>query len=120
MELPVAVVEAVSDMWPASKPLGVSLPVVDANSGGLKLNTAFEVVSQLETAGCDVVVPIDAATGSRAVDQKGASDFSDDIRNETGVQTIATAATSSLDKINTLVATGRADLSTFTRMPPEM
>lgn len=119
MELPVAVVEAVSDMWPASKPLGVSLPVVDANSGGLKLNTAFEVVSQLETAGCDVVVPIDAATGSRAVDQKGASDFSDDIRNETGVQTIATAATSSLDKINTLVATGRADLCTFTRMPPE-
>ncbi|MFD1600120.1 FAD-dependent monooxygenase [Halobellus rarus] len=119
VRFPLAVVEAVAEAWPADRLLGVSLPVSDGDGDGVSLQVAFDLVCRLDRAGCDLVAPVDVSTSGREVDQKGPSDFSDDIRNETGIATLATVATTSLDKVNTLVATGRADLCSFPRSPPE-
>ncbi|WP_336023572.1 FAD-dependent monooxygenase [Halobellus salinisoli] len=113
------VVSAVSQSWPDSNALGVTIPVSGAEPTGISMTDAFEIADRLATVGCDVVAPVDAQRGSRALDQSGPSDFSDDLRNETGISTIATAPTTSVDKVNTLVATGRADLCLFPRRVPD-
>ncbi|WP_408960234.1 FAD-dependent monooxygenase [Natrinema sp. 74] len=104
------VVTDVADAVPAGMPLGVTVPVSDGDERGLSLEEAFEAVRELSAAGCDVVAPVDTTTSERGLAAKGPSNFSDDIRNEVGVGTLATVPTASADKVNTLVATGRADL----------
>lgn len=104
------VVADVADALPARTPLGVTVPVSDGDGRGLSLKEAFGAVRELSEAGCDVVAPVAASTGERGLAEKGPSDFSDDIRNEVEVSTLATAPAASADKVNTLVATGRADL----------
>ncbi|MGQ4556049.1 FAD-dependent monooxygenase [Halobellus sp. GM3] len=110
-----SIVESVADAWPSELPLGVSVPVADRDAAGLSLDVAFDVVDRLAATGCDVVAPVDVTSEDRHVAQKGPSDFSDDIRNETDVPTLATVPTTSVDKVNTLVSTGRADLCVFPR-----
>lgn len=114
----VSTVSAVADVWPTEKPLGVTIPVSDDDAEGLPLDDAFDGVSLLADAGCDIVAPVEAGAGVRGIGEKGPSDFSDAIRNETGVRTIATAPTTSVDRVNTLVASGRSDLCVFPRSPP--
>lgn len=116
---PERVVEAVADALPDETLLGVTLPVSDADSSGLSLEEAFSVSRSLATAGCDVVAPVDTARGERGITQKGPSDICDDIRNEVGVRTLATVPTTSINKVNTLVATGRTDLCVFPRPPTQ-
>lgn len=104
------VVDGVTDALPAEMPLGMTVPVSDRDERGLSLDEAFAAVSELSAAGCDIVAPVNVTTGERDLAKKGPSDFSDDIRNEVDIATMATAPTASADKVNTLVATGRADL----------
>lgn len=111
------VVAEVADVLPREKPLGVTLPVSDTLAAGLSLDESFTVARSLANTGCDVVAPVDTAQEEHGITQKGPSDFSDDIRNEVGVQTLATVPTTSANKVNTLVATGRADLCVFPRSP---
>jgi anthraniloyl-CoA monooxygenase len=107
---PQSVVESIRDIWPDGKPLGVTLPVSDKGDEWLSPETAIEVAGALVNAGCTLVAPVDAATGDRTPAQNGPSDFADNMRNELNVETMATVPTTSADKVNTLVATGRADL----------
>jgi anthraniloyl-CoA monooxygenase len=107
---PQSVVESIRDVWPDGKPLGVTLPVSDRGDEWLSPETAIEVTGALANAGCTLVAPVDAATGDRTPAQNGPSDFADDMRNELSMDTMATVPTTSADKVNTLVATGRADL----------
>ncbi|WP_226008371.1 FAD-dependent monooxygenase [Natrinema salinisoli] len=104
------VVSDVADAVPPGTPLGVTVPVSDSDECGLSLEEAFVAVRKFSAAGCDVVAPVDTTTSERGLAEKGPSDFSDDIRNEVDISTLATVPTASADKVNTLVATGRADL----------
>lgn len=104
------VVDEVADVLPAETPLGVTIPVSGRDKRGLSLDEAVAAVRELSAAGCDLVAPVDVTAGERELAEKGPSDFSDVIRNEVGIGTLATAPTASADKVNTLVATGRADL----------
>lgn len=111
--LPRAVVKAVRTAWPNEKSMGVTLPVSDRGDDGLSPEEALSAAEVFADVGCDLVAPVDVASGEREPAQLGPSDFSDDIRNELGVQTLTTVPTMSVDKVNTLVATGRADLCVF-------
>lgn len=113
--LPIETLESVSAVWPDSYPLSASLPVSDNASTGFGTDEALDVAAAFEAAGCDVIAPIRTDTDPPGINEKGTSDYSDDIRNGVGVSTLATAAAGSIDKANTLVATGRADLCVFPR-----
>ncbi|MFC6723558.1 hypothetical protein ACFQE1_03965, partial [Halobium palmae] len=46
-------------------------------------------------------------------DVEGLANYSDHLRNELGVPTMATVHATTRDEVDTLVATGRADLCTY-------
>lgn len=113
---PVSVVETIRSIWNGDMPLGITLPVSDRDPRGLSLEDAFSAARYLTDAGCDLVAPVDVATDKQEPGEYGPSDYSDAIRNELDVPSMATVPTTSVDKVNTLVATGRADLCTFPTM----
>lgn len=117
IQFPRRIVDEVSDALPTEIPLGVTLPVSDNGETGLSLDEAFVAARELSEAGCDIVSPVETALGERGITQKGPSDFSDDIRNEVGIKTLSTTPTTSTNKLNTLIATGRADLCVYSRPP---
>lgn len=109
---------AVRAAWPDDRSLGVTLGV---GAGGVDLDEAFESTRTLAADGVDVVAPVAGAPGEAdpAAGSYGPAGYSDNVRNETGVTTLAVAHVTSIDKANTLVGTGRADLCTYYGSAPE-
>lgn len=106
------VLGAVRAAWPGDRSLGVTLGV---GVGSVDLGEAFEITRALAADGVDVVAPVAGAPGEAdpAAGSYGPAGYSDNVRNETGVTTLAVAHVTSIDKANTLVGTGRADLCTY-------
>lgn len=117
---PASVVEAVRSAWPGDGPLGITVPVSERHPDGLQLEVAFDAAETLIDAGADIVAPVDVANDQQEPGEWGPSDYSDAIRNELDVPTLVTVPTTSVDKINTLIATGRADLCTFPSPRPPL
>ena len=115
---PRAVVEAVRKAWPEEKPIGMTLPISCRGDCGLSPEEGLSAAEAFVDAGCDIIAPVDISRGEREPAQRGPSDFSDDIRNEIDVQTLATVPTTSVDKVNTLIATGRSDMCIFSAPRP--
>ena len=115
LRYPLAVVEAVRDVWPADRPLGVTLQATDWVEGGLTIDDAVTVGRALVDAGVDVIAPV---AGGVVPDEtpdeiEGLANYSDHLRNELDVPTMATVHATTRDEVDTLVATGRADLCTY-------
>lgn len=92
---------AVRAVWPAEKPLAVSLWVTANGEGGLSVPEATTVAHLLRENGCDLV---EVKLGGAGI----ASTLSDQVRNDARVRTMVRAATST--EANTMVAAARADL----------
>ena len=110
---PLRVLEAVREAWPDDRPVGASISAVDAARGGAGLEEAVSVASALADAGCDLV---EVRAGQTVLGVMPAYDpyelvsYSDRIRNDAGVPTLAFGPIGTLDRISTIVAGGRADL----------
>lgn len=115
MRFPVEVVEAVKASWPDGKPLGAAVQVTDWADGGPTMGDTLEVCRGLIDAGIDVIAPV----VGKEIDTEdrhsihGLANYTDHIRNELGVSTMATVQAVTTDEVNTLVGTGRADLCTY-------
>jgi anthraniloyl-CoA monooxygenase len=118
MRFPLEVLDAVRDMWPKEQPLLVAISAVDFVAGGLEVDEAVEVARTLAAHGCDVV---EVLAGQTSVNANAPYDpyflihYSERIRNEAGVATLATPRITTMDEINTVVAGGRADISILHR-----
>jgi anthraniloyl-CoA monooxygenase len=113
LRFPLEVLQAVRDEWPKEKPVGVVLTVSDWERGGLKMSAAVAIAQSLRTHGCDIVRVVAGQTTARSsprYDPYFLADLSDRLRNESGMPTIATGDITSLDRVNTLIAAGQADL----------
>ncbi len=55
MRYPLEVFEAVRDVWPEDKPMGVRLSAIDWVEGGLTIEETIEVAKALKAHGCDFV-----------------------------------------------------------------
>jgi anthraniloyl-CoA monooxygenase len=131
MRFPLEVVTAVREAWPASKPLGVVVQATDWADGGNDVEDAFEVATALADRDVDVLAPVAGGVAPMAGGDSGGTDttgadarrkrgdvhglanFSDEIRNEVGLPTLATVQATTPDEVDTLVGTGRADLCTY-------
>jgi anthraniloyl-CoA monooxygenase len=118
MRFPLEVLDAVRASWPAERPLSVRISASDWAPGGLPEHESVEVARMLVAHGCDLV---DVSTGQTIPDAKPnlgrmyQTPYSDRIRHEVGIATMAVGAILGWDHVNTIVASGRADLCAMAR-----
>jgi anthraniloyl-CoA monooxygenase len=120
MRFPLEVLRAVRAVWPAQKPITVRISAYDWLPDGLDLDEAVVVARMLKEAGCDMVTVSSGHTtsGVGAGPDHGRlyqTPFSDRIRNEVGIPTMAVGTIFSWGDVNSVLAAGRADLCALGR-----
>jgi anthraniloyl-CoA monooxygenase len=117
MRFPLDVLDAVRQVWP-DKPLSARISAVDWVPGGMEPDDAVEVARMLREHGCDIVDVSAGQTVPEAKPEYGRqfqTPFSDRIRHEVGIATMAVGNISSYMDVNTILAAGRADLCLMAR-----
>ncbi|MFM9886528.1 MAG: bifunctional salicylyl-CoA 5-hydroxylase/oxidoreductase [Burkholderiales bacterium] len=115
---PVEVFKAIRAMWPADKPISVRLSCHDWFPGGNTADDAVLIARIFKEAGADI---IGCSSGQVVKQEKPVygrmyqTPFSDRVRNEAGIPTIAVGNIFEFDHINTIIAAGRADLCALAR-----
>jgi anthraniloyl-CoA monooxygenase len=115
---PLEVFHAVREAWPQDRPISVRLSTHDWLDGGNTPEDAAIFARMFKDAGADM---IDCSSGQVVKEEKPVygrlfqTPFSDKIRNEIGVPTIAVGAISEADHANSIIAAGRADLCAVAR-----
>ena len=118
MRFPLEVVDAVRRVWPENKPMSVRISAVDWIEGGQSADDAVEVAKMLKAHGCDI---IDVSAGQTCPEQKPEygrlfqTPFSERVRLEANIPTIAVGNVSSYSDVNSIIAAGRADLCALAR-----
>lgn len=115
---PLEVFQAMRGAWPAGKPMSVRISAHDWVPGGLMPHDAAGVARLFKDAGADI---IHVSSGQVSKSEKPVYGrmfqvpFSDKIRNEVNVPTIAVGNIFEADHVNTIIAAGRADLCALAR-----
>ena len=118
LRYPLEVFSAMRAVWPAERPMSVRISATDWTPGGIEGADAVEVARAFQAAGADV---IHVSTGQTSADAKPVygrmfqTPYSDRIRNEAGIPTIAVGNITEADQVNSIVAAGRADLCAIGR-----
>ena len=109
---------AIRAVWPQDKPISVRLSCHDWAEGGNTPDDAALFAAMFKDAGADL---IDCSSGQVWEDDHPVygrlyqTPFSDKIRNEIDIATIAVGAISEADHVNSVIAAGRADLCALAR-----
>ena len=115
---PLEVFRAIRAVWPENKPISVRLSCHDWFEGGNTPEDAAIFARMFKDAGADM---IDCSSGQVWKEEKPVygrlfqTPFSDKIRNEVGIPTMAVGAISEADHANSVIAAGRADLCAVAR-----
>jgi anthraniloyl-CoA monooxygenase len=118
MRFPLEVWKACREAFPKHKPMSARISATDWAPGGLSGEDLMAMARMLKDAGCDL---IDCSTGQTVPHQKPVygrmyqAPFSDWIRNEVGIATMTVGAVTTPDQVNTLLASGKADLVALAR-----
>ena len=115
---PVEVFEAMRAVWPAGRPMSVRISAHDWAPGGNTPDDAVVVARLFKAAGADFIDVSSGQTTRQARPVYGRmyqTPFSDRIRNEVGIRTIAVGAISEADHANSIIGAGRADLCAVAR-----
>jgi len=118
LRFPLEVFDAVRAAWPEERPISVRISAVDWAPGGMEADDAVEVARRLAAAGVDIV---DVSAGQTVPYQEPVygrqfqTPFADRIRHEVGIATMAVGNISSFMDVNTILASGRADLCCLAR-----
>jgi anthraniloyl-CoA monooxygenase len=118
MRFPLEVLAAVRAAWPAGKPISTRISVVDWVDGGTTIEDALAIARMLHAAGNDILAVSTGGVTSekRPVDGRlYQTIFSDQIRNELDIPTMAVGGIVSHGDANTVIAAGRADLCALAR-----
>jgi anthraniloyl-CoA monooxygenase len=119
LRFPLAVFAAMRRAWPDEKPMSVRISATDwLGDAGNSEAEALEIARAFAGAGADVV---DVSAGQTSIAAKPVygrmfqTPFSDLIRNEAGVATMAVGNIYEIDHVNSILAAGRADLCCLAR-----
>ena len=113
MRWPLAVFAAMRETWPAERPMSVRVSATDWVEDGLSGEEAVEIGRRFHAAGADIIHVSTGQTASDATPVFGRlfqTPYSDRIRNEGRVPTIAVGNITEADQVNGIIAAGRADL----------
>jgi anthraniloyl-CoA monooxygenase len=113
LRYPLEVFRAMRAVWPAHVPMSVRISATDWVPGGIEPGDAVEIAHAFRAAGADLI-DVSAGQTSRAArpvyGRMFQTPFSDKIRNELGIATMAVGNITDADQINGIIAAGRADL----------
>jgi anthraniloyl-CoA monooxygenase len=119
MRFPLEVFHAVRTVWPDNKPISVRISANDwVGPHGITPQDAVAISRMLVEAGVDL---IDVSAGQTSVRAKPVygrmfqTPFSDRIRNEAGIATLAVGNIYEPDHVNSILMAGRADLVCLAR-----
>jgi anthraniloyl-CoA monooxygenase len=119
MRFPLEIYEAVRAAWPADKPISVRISANDwVGDDGITPADAVAIARLLQAAGVDICDVSAGQTSVRAQPVYGRmfqTPFSDRIRNETGMATMAVGNIYDPDHVNSILMAGRADLVCLAR-----
>ncbi|WP_099865724.1 bifunctional salicylyl-CoA 5-hydroxylase/oxidoreductase [Pararhizobium haloflavum] len=119
MRYPLEIFHAVRQVWPEGKPISVRISANDWVEGeGVGPAEAVEIARMLQAAGVDICDVSAGQTSKRAKPVYGRmfqTPFSDRIRNETGMATMAVGNIYEPDHVNSILMAGRADLVCLAR-----
>jgi anthraniloyl-CoA monooxygenase len=114
MRFPLEVFHAVRKVWPEHKPISVRISAHDwVGASGIQPQDAVAISRMLSEHGVDLV---DVSAGQTSVEAKPVygrmfqTPFSDRIRNEVGIATLAVGNIYEPDHVNSILMAGRADL----------
>ncbi|MBT0782567.1 bifunctional salicylyl-CoA 5-hydroxylase/oxidoreductase [Paracoccus sp. pheM1] len=119
MRYPLEVFRAMRAAWPAEKPMSVRISANDwVGDEGVTPEEAVEIARMFAAAGADIidVSAGQTSTGARPVyGRMFQTPFSDRIRNEAGLATMAVGNITEADQVNGILLAGRADLVCLAR-----
>jgi anthraniloyl-CoA monooxygenase len=118
MRFPLEVFRAMRAVWPQDKPMSVRISAHDWAPGGNTPDDAVEIARLFKAVGADMIDVSSGQTTRLAKPVYGRmyqTPFSDRIRNEVGIATIAVGNIFEPDHVNSIVAAGRADLCALAR-----
>jgi anthraniloyl-CoA monooxygenase len=118
LRFPLEVFAAVRAVWPAYKPMSVRISATDWVDGGITPNDAVEIARAFAAAGADLIDVSAGQTTRLAQPVYGRmfqTPFSDKIRNELRIATMAVGNITDADQVNSIIAAGRADLVALAR-----
>jgi anthraniloyl-CoA monooxygenase len=121
LRFPLEIIAAVRTVWPDDRPLSVCFSASDLQPGGLPEQEAVEIARQLAIHGADVLHVVAGQTTQRArPEYRGVyhAGWSDLIRNEAGVPTIASGDLPTLSEAHHVLTAGSADLVILGRPMP--
>ena len=119
MRWPLEVFAAMRAAWPAEKPMSVRISATDwVGEQGVTPAEAVEIARMFHAAGADI---IDVSAGQTSTEARPVygrmfqTPFSDRIRNEAGLATMAVGNITEPDHVNSILMAGRADLVCLAR-----
>jgi anthraniloyl-CoA monooxygenase len=119
MRFPLEVFRAVRAVWPAEKPISVRISAHDwVGDAGIMPADSVALARMLKAAGVDIV---DVSAGQTSIEARPVygrmfqTPFSDRIRNEVGIATMAVGNITEPDHVNSILMAGRADLVCLAR-----
>ncbi|MCR9109092.1 bifunctional salicylyl-CoA 5-hydroxylase/oxidoreductase [Marivita sp. XM-24bin2] len=114
LRYPLEVFEAMRSVWPEAKPMSVRISANDwVGDDGVTPEEAVAIAKAFQKAGSDI---IDVSAGQTSMNAKPVygrmfqTPFSDRIRNEAGIATMAVGNIYEADHANSILMAGRADL----------
>jgi len=118
LRYPLEVFSAMRALWPAERPMSVRISATDWVDCGVDGLESVEIARAFVAAGADIIHVSTGETSSMAQPVYGRmfqTPYSDRIRNEAGVRTIAVGNILTPDQVNAILAAGRADLCAIGR-----
>lgn len=118
MRLLLEVFDAIRAAWPQHKPIAVRISATDWAEGGFDVADAVAVSRALKARGCDIVDVSTGQTGPFSNPEYGRlyqTPFSETVRLEADIPTITVGSISSYGDLNSIIASGRADLCALAR-----
>ncbi len=115
---PLQVFAAIRAVWPQHKPISVRISSHDWVDGGTTPDDAVQIARLFRQAGADMIAVSSGQVSKAEQPAYGRmyqTPFSDRIRNEAGIATIAVGAIYEADHANSIIAAGRADLCAIAR-----
>ena len=118
LRFPLEVLRAARAAWPTAKPISVRLSASDWADDGLAEADLLAIARAFKDAGADA---LDVSTGQTVAWQRPVygrmyqTPFSDLVRNTVGIATIAVGNIYEADHVNSIIASGRADLCAIAR-----
>ncbi len=119
MRYPLEVFAAVRAVWPGHKPISVRISANDwVGDDGITPQDAVDIARMLKAAGvdiCDVSAGQTTTAANPVYGRMFQTPFSDRIRNEAGIATMAVGNIFEADHVNSILLAGRADLVCLAR-----